>query len=174
MRFSQATWLLSKLDSKLFSCGPTPICFTKKQQTMGVPGWLSWLSIRLLISAQVMISQFTGSGPASVSALTAWSLLGILGFSLSLSLCPSPPQNKRTTPYSIYINKRHTNKNNNNKPDPIIWEEQDNTDLGTLKKSLIKLPALGYHGGSFFPLFVREKRMPLEHSPKNMETVMDP
>ena len=29
----------------------------------GVPGWLSWFSTRLLISAQVMISQFVSSAP---------------------------------------------------------------------------------------------------------------
>ena len=38
---------------------------------------------RLLVSAQVTISRFKGSSPASGSALTVWSLLGILS--------PSPP-----------------------------------------------------------------------------------
>ena len=38
----------------------------------------SQLSIQLLISAQVMISRFTSSSPASGSVLTARSLLGIL------------------------------------------------------------------------------------------------
>ena len=42
----------------------------------------------LLISTQLMISGFMRSSPASGSALTAWSLLGIL--SLPLSPCPSP------------------------------------------------------------------------------------
>ena len=42
--------------------------------------------IQLLISAQVMISQFVGSSPASGSGLTVRSLLGILSFSLRLSL----------------------------------------------------------------------------------------
>ena len=45
-------------------------------------GWLSGLSIRLLMTAQVMISWFMGSSPASVSVEPAWD-------SLSLSLCPS-------------------------------------------------------------------------------------
>ena len=45
----------------------------KKRETMAaVPGWLSWLSVRL--SAQVMISRFMGSSPGSGSVLTAWSL----------------------------------------------------------------------------------------------------
>ena len=59
-----------------------------KGKARGAPGWLGWLSIRLLISAQVMISRFVGSSPASGSALTAgaWSLLPILSLpSLSLS-----------------------------------------------------------------------------------------
>ena len=38
---------------------------------------------RLLVSPQVMISQFVGSNPASSSMLMVWALLGIL------SLCPS-------------------------------------------------------------------------------------
>ena len=63
-----------------------------------VPGWLSQLSIRLLISAQVMISLFVGSSPTSGSVLTVQSLCGIDSpFPLSLS----PPhslskQNKQT------------------------------------------------------------------------------
>ena len=44
-------------------------------------------SIRLSVSAQVTISRFVGSSPASGPALPGQSLLGIL--SLSLSLCPS-------------------------------------------------------------------------------------
>ena len=47
------------------------------------PGGLSRLNIHLLISAQVTISRFLTSNPASGSVLTARSLLGIL------SLCPS-------------------------------------------------------------------------------------
>ena len=54
----------------------------------GAPGWLSQLSVQLLISTQVMISQFVRSSPGSSSVLTTWSLLGILF--LSFSLCPSP------------------------------------------------------------------------------------
>ena len=51
---------------------------------MGAPGWFSGLSLQLLISAQVMISGFVSSSPASDSTLAVQSLLGIL------SLCPSP------------------------------------------------------------------------------------
>ena len=49
----------------------------------GVPEWHSLLSIRLLISAQVMISWFVSSSPTWGSALMAWSLLGILSLLLS-------------------------------------------------------------------------------------------
>ena len=58
------------------------------KKTLGVPGGLSQLSVRLLVSAQVAISQFVGLSPASGSMLTVWNLLGIL--SLPFSLCPSP------------------------------------------------------------------------------------
>ena len=49
----------------------------------GVPGWLSQLSIWLLISAQFMISWFVGLSPTSGFTLTERSLLGILSPSLS-------------------------------------------------------------------------------------------
>ena len=52
----------------------------------GSPGWLIQLSVWLLVSAQVMISQFVSSSPASGPVMSPQSLLGIL--SLSLSLCP--------------------------------------------------------------------------------------
>ena len=53
---------------------------------LGAPGWLSRLNIWLLISAQVMISQFVRLRPTSGSVLTVWSLRGAcLGF----SVCPS-------------------------------------------------------------------------------------
>ena len=52
----------------------------------GVPEWLSWLSIRLLVSVWVILPRFMGSSPMSDSVQTMWSLLGI---SLSLALCPS-------------------------------------------------------------------------------------
>ena len=51
----------------------------------GAPGWLNWLSVHLLISAQVMISKFVSSSPASGSVLAVWSLLKSLSLSLSLS-----------------------------------------------------------------------------------------
>ena len=59
-----------------------------------VPGWLSQLDVRLLVSAQVMISQFVGLSPASGSVLTAWDLLGILSLSAAPSLMFSLSQNK--------------------------------------------------------------------------------
>ena len=44
----------------------------------GVPGWFSGLTVQLLVSAQVTILWFVGSGPALGSVLTAL----CLGFSL--------------------------------------------------------------------------------------------
>ena len=61
----------------------------------GMPGWLSRLSIWLLVLVRVIISQFVGSSPVLGSALTVWSLLGILSL-LPLPLHPtlSLSQNK--------------------------------------------------------------------------------
>ena len=50
------------------------------------PECLSRLSVRFLISAQVMISPFMKSSPTAGSGLTAQSLLGILSLPLSLPL----------------------------------------------------------------------------------------
>ena len=77
----------------------------KKKATMrpGAPGKLSQLSVQLLISAQVTISQFMRSSPALGSALTAWSLLRIVSLpsvslpcscTCALSLTLSLSQNK--------------------------------------------------------------------------------
>ena len=57
-----------------------------KECKLRAPGWLSGLSVPLLISVQVMNSWFMSSSTASGSILTARSQLGIL----SPSLC-SPP-----------------------------------------------------------------------------------
>ena len=86
---TQATWFQRLLSAR------TPISLIspgKMENHIGEPGWLSWLSIQLLTSAWVMISRFVRSSPTSGSVLTAWSLLGILSpsLSLSLSLCPFP------------------------------------------------------------------------------------
>ena len=62
----------------------------------GAPGGLGQLSVPVLVSAQVTISRFVGSRPASGSVLTVQSLLGILSLSLPLPcLCSlSLSQNK--------------------------------------------------------------------------------
>ena len=76
------------------------ISYQFKKHDMGVPGWLSPLRIWLLISVQVMISQFGSSSPTSGSGLTVQGLLGILFPSiaalplLALCLCLSLSQNK--------------------------------------------------------------------------------
>ena len=74
-----------------------------KEITTGAPGGLSQMSIRLLISAQVMISWFVGLIPVSGSMLAAQSLFGIL--SLSLSLCHPPPPAPLTCSLSLSQNK---------------------------------------------------------------------
>ena len=43
---------------------------TEVEISEGAPGWLSQLSLQLLISAQVMIAAFMGSSPTSGSALS--------------------------------------------------------------------------------------------------------
>ena len=57
-----------------------------RNETYGAPAWLSWSSIWLLISAQVMIWWFVRSSPTSGSVLTVQSLLGILPLPLSAPL----------------------------------------------------------------------------------------
>ena len=52
-----------------------------KIKRTGVPEGLRGLSVGLLISAQVTISQVVGSSFMSGSALAEWSLLGILSLS---------------------------------------------------------------------------------------------
>ena len=57
--------------------------WTFKSVAAGVPGGLSPLSFRLLVSAQVTISRFVRLSPTSGSVLTVRSLLGILSLPLS-------------------------------------------------------------------------------------------
>ena len=68
---------------------PTPLtqafCFSYKSiRTSRTPGWLSWLSVRFLVSAQVTISGSWDPALPSRASHSAQSLLEIL------SLCPSP------------------------------------------------------------------------------------
>ena len=62
----------------------------KLQLFFGAPGWLSRLSLRLLVLAQVMISLIMSSSPASGSAQMVQSLLRILFPSLSVPPLPAP------------------------------------------------------------------------------------
>ena len=64
-----------------------------KEFRQAAPGWLSWLSIQLLTSAQVMISWFMGLSPVSGSVLTMPLPRSCVRV-LSLSLSPSLFQNK--------------------------------------------------------------------------------
>ena len=50
---------------------------------IGTTGWLSWLGIQLLISAQVMASLFMGLDPFSGSVLVVAELAWVLSLSLS-------------------------------------------------------------------------------------------
>ena len=79
--------------------------FYLKILCLGPPGWLSQLSCRLLIPAQVMISRFVGSSNKVGSALTALSLFGIV----SLSFSAPPPLARarvRSLSLSLKINKK--------------------------------------------------------------------
>ena len=60
-------------------------------QGYGTAEWLGLLSIRFLISAQVVISWLMGLSPMSDSTVTAQRLLGIISLPLSLSLPFSSP-----------------------------------------------------------------------------------
>ena len=64
---------------------PTGVC--QKANIFGAPGWLSWLSVQLLVSAQVMISWFhefePHTGLCTASTEPAWDSLS-LPFSLRL------------------------------------------------------------------------------------------
>ena len=67
-----------------------------KTTDLGALGWLSWLSVQHLISAQVTILRFMGLSPVSGSALTAQSLLQTLSLPLSLSLKINKLKKKKT------------------------------------------------------------------------------
>ena len=56
------------------------------KKTRGAPGWFSQLSVQLVVSSQVIISQFVSLSPASSSTLAKQTLLGILSLPLSLPL----------------------------------------------------------------------------------------
>ena len=71
----------------------------------GAPGWFSWLSVQLLVSAQVMISWFMSSSPHQVhagGAESAWDSLSLL-LSVSPLLMLSLKINKlKKNSYHIY------------------------------------------------------------------------
>ena len=75
-------------DQELNALLSQPSCTLKirnKKALIWAPGWLSGLSIWLLILAHVMIPQFVSLRPTSGSMLITWSLLRILSPSLYLS-----------------------------------------------------------------------------------------
>ena len=73
--------ILAVENFKLCPSSSFSIFYLKSKR--GAPRCLSWLSVHLLISAQVMIPLFVTSSPSWGSALRAWSLLGILSSSFS-------------------------------------------------------------------------------------------
>ena len=84
-RRPQASESLHGLSIRLLKChGICHLTFPRVSDP-GAPGWLSRLSCRLLISAQVMLSPFVSMSPTHShthiptwgSVLTEWSLLGI-------------------------------------------------------------------------------------------------
>ena len=86
----------SQLTYPVLSRGSAPNIKTVTH--FGVPGWLSWVSYWLLISAQVMVSRFMGLSPVLGPVLIVGCRLGILSPSVSttplLSLSLSLKTNK--------------------------------------------------------------------------------
>ena len=87
--------------SPVFGTVPWLICITAIQKWSGAPGWLSQLSVWLLVLTQNMISHFVSSSPTLGPRLSAW----ILSLSLSLSLSV-PPQHVYSCARSFAQNKK--------------------------------------------------------------------
>ena len=87
---------------------------TNKNCHDGAPGRLSRLNVQLLVLAQVTILQFMNSNPASISALTVLSLLGIL------PLCSSP-----TCSLSFSQNKQNFKKEKEDRHDVNRSDNKD-------------------------------------------------
>ena len=75
------------------------------------PGRLNWLSIWLLVSAQVMVSQVTRSNPASGSVLTVQTLLGLPSLAFSLYLSPTHMHVPSLSPSQINLKKKKNHGN---------------------------------------------------------------
>ena len=69
---------------------------------LGAPGWLSWLSVRHLILAQVRISQ-SWDQALHQALCWAWSLLGMCSLSLSLSPAHSLSKKQNNACIHTYI-----------------------------------------------------------------------
>ena len=74
---------------------PIHKCF--EFSSWGAPWWLNWLSVQLLILAQVMLSQFVDW---ALHWALCWQCGACLGFSL-FSLCPSPTNSPI---FPLYLN----------------------------------------------------------------------
>ena len=88
LRLRQCSACTTSAERPCSSCfrSSLPLCLSLKIPTQLAPGRLSQSSVRLLTSAQVAISRFVSSSPASGSLLIAQKLLEILSLPLSLPL----------------------------------------------------------------------------------------
>ena len=93
---------------------------------MGVPGWLSWLSVRLLVSAHIMISWFE-SEPHLSQALHC-QCRACLGFFLPLS---APLLLMRSFSLSVSL-KQNFNKIFKKRKQTNIWEKKRQSIKQTL------------------------------------------
>ena len=112
-----------------YSRGNQPPCHKDNQP--GAPGWLSWLSVWLLILAQDMIP---GSWDRALRQAPRWEYSLLKTLSLSLSLCPLPCLG------SLFLSLSQTNKLNNKQS--AIWRGLHGMERGLLSKASANLPAM--------------------------------
>ena len=87
------------------------------KQSLGRGAWVAQ-SVERPASAQVMISRFVSSSPASGSVLPAQSLGACFGSCVSLSLCPSPTH---ALSLSLSRSPAKINKNIKKKKKSKLW-----------------------------------------------------
>ena len=97
----------------------------------GAPGWLSQLSVRLLILAQVMILRFMGSSPVLGSVLRVQSL--------EFSLCTFSALS-----HSFSLSLKNNNNNNNNKlKKNVCVQTHKQTFIRRVQKQLVMVVSGG-------------------------------
>ena len=101
----------------------------------GAPGWLSRLNIRLLVSAQIMISWFRDFEPHAGLALCRQHRAS-LGFSLSSSLHPSPTHAVTVSQNKFLKNvKCVCNQNNKNFRLELRWQRSRGTGISLMPQT---------------------------------------